>query len=64
MMLMIVEEDGELREPIRPVRLYWPYGLWVAAFGEVVKFSLTTARCAQTVALLHVQLMACAMEAK
>ena len=63
-MLMVVEEDGELREPYHPTRLYWPYGMWVAAFGEVVKFSLTTARCAQTVALLHVQLMACAAGAK
>ena len=62
MMLMIVEEDGELREPIRPVRLYWPYGLWVAAFGEVVKFNLTVARCSQTLGLLHTQLIACALE--
>lgn len=61
-MLMIVDDDGELREPFRPTRLYWPYGMWVAAFGENMKFALTVQRCAQAVSLLHVQLMACAAE--
>lgn len=57
-MLMIVEENGELREPHRPVVFYMPYGFSVAMFGETMKHFFAAARCAQSVALLNMQLLA------
>lgn len=57
-MLMIVEDNGELREPHRPVVLYMPYGFGVAVFGETMKHLFTAARCAQSVNLLNMQLLA------
>ena len=58
MTLLGVTNDGELREPHRPLTLYMPYGFGVAVFGETMKHLFTATRCAQSVALLNMQLLA------
>lgn len=58
MSFLVVTDDGELREPHRPVVLYMPYGFGVAMFGEAMKHFFTAARCVQSVTLLNMQLLA------
>lgn len=60
MTLLIVNDDGSMREPIRPSIQYAPFGWWMACFGETVRCWLAANRAAQTLAQLSVALGASA----
>jgi len=64
MSLLVVTDDGTLRDPIRPSIQYLPYGWWMACFGEAVRCTLAANRATQTLAQLSIALGACALEQK
>jgi len=65
MTLLVVNDDGSMREPVSPSinpAVYVPFGWWMAAFGEAARCLLAANRATQTLTQLSIALGASAFQ--